>query len=90
MTTSVHHWRFETGEPQKVGLSVVYTDGMMESSPRGWYCWVYAEDDVAFADWMAENCPSSACIHRFNSGNPMWTVYITDEREATLFTLRWL
>ena len=90
MTTSVHHWRFETGEPQKVGVSVVYPDGMMESSPRGWYCWVYPEDDVAFADWMAENCPSSECVHRFNSGNPMWTVFITDEREATLFTLRWL
>jgi hypothetical protein len=83
---SVQHWRFEDGNT----CPNPDNPWPIDPPPRGWYCWVYAEDDVAFADWMAENCPSSACIHRFNSGNPMWTVYITDEREATLFTLRWL
>ncbi len=89
-TTSVHHWRFQTGEPEHVGVSVIYPTGIREGPPRGWYCWVYPLDDVEFADWMAENCPSSDCTHRFNSGDPMWTVYIKDEQEATIFSLRWL
>ena len=89
-TTSVHHWRFQTGEPEHVGVSVIDPTGIREGPPRGWYCWVYPEDDVEFADWMAENCPSSDCLHRFNSGDPMWTVYIKDDLEATIFSLRWL
>ena len=89
-TTSVHHWRFQTGEPEHVGVSVIDPTGIREGPPRGWYCWVYPEDDVEFADWMAENCPSSDCLHRFNSGDPVWTVIIKDEQEATLFALRWL
>jgi hypothetical protein len=89
-TTSVHHWRFQTGEPEHVGVSVIDPTGIREGPPRGWYCWVYPEDDVEFADWMAENCPSSECVHRFNSGDPMWAVYIKDDQEATLFILRWL
>jgi hypothetical protein len=97
MITSVYHWRFETGEPREVVNSIiVYPGGLVysppapESTPRGWYCWVYPEDDAEFADWMAENCPSSECTHRFNSGDPMWTVYIKDDLEATIFNLRWL
>jgi hypothetical protein len=89
-TTSVHHWRFQTGEPEHVGVSVIDPTGIREGPPRGWYCWVYPEDDVEFADWMVENCPSSDCLHRFNSGDPMWTVYIKDDLEATIFNLRWL
>lgn len=85
-TTSVHHWRFETGEPADSRWGLFHTD----PPPRGWYCWVYPEDDVEFADWMVENCPSSDCLHRFNSGDPMWTVYIKDDLEATIFNLRWL
>ena len=89
-TTSVHHWRFQTGEPEHVGVSVIDPTGIREGPPRGWYCWVYPEDGVEFADWMADNCPSSECVHRFNSGDPVWNVYIKDEQEATLFALRWL
>jgi hypothetical protein len=95
-TTSVHYWRFETGEPREVVNSIVYPGGLVysppatESTPRGWYCWVYPSDDAEFADWMAENCPSSEYTHRFNSGDPMWTVYIKDDLEATIFNLRWL
>ena len=87
---AVHHWRFETGEPREVAVSVVYPDGMMESLPRGWYCWVYTEDDSAFTDWMIINCPTADVTHRFNSGDPMTTVFITCDQEATLFILRWL
>jgi hypothetical protein len=39
---------------------------------------------------MYNNCPTADVTHRFNSGDPMSTVHITDDQEATLFTLRWL
>jgi hypothetical protein len=39
---------------------------------------------------MIINCPTADVIHRFNSGDPMFTVHITDDQEATLFILRWL
>jgi hypothetical protein len=88
--TVVNHWRFETGEPENVGVSVVYPTGFRDGAPRGWYCWVYPQDDSAFTDWMMVNCPTADVTHRFNSGDPMFTVHITDDREATLFVLRWL
>ena len=87
---TVCHWRFETGEPENVGVSVVYPTGFRDGAPRGWYCWVYTDDTVGFNEWMDNNCPTADYTHRFNSGDPMTTVFITCDREATLFTLRWL
>jgi hypothetical protein len=87
--TLVHHWRFETGEPEQVGKSIIYPTGYREGAPRGWYCWVYPEDDRAFEEWMAKNCPTADCTHRFNSGDPMYTVYIKEDKEATIFQLKW-
>lgn len=88
--TSVHHWRFESGDSEFVGKSVIYPSGYRSGPPRGWYCWVYPEDDQVFVDWMSKNCPKTDCTHRFNSGNPMYTVYIKEDAEATIFQLRWL
>lgn len=88
--TLVFSWRFETGEPEEVGVSVVYPSGVREGLPRGWYCSVYPENDDQFLRWMILNCPTAYVIHRFNSGDPMWTVHITEEAEAALFVLRWL
>ena len=84
--TSVHHWRFEDG-------GTCPNPGSMwesEPPPRGWYCWVYADDNQEFIDWMEKNCPTADCTHRFNSGNPMTTVYIKEDKEATIFQLKWL
>jgi hypothetical protein len=50
---------------------------------------VYPEDDHEFEIWMARHCPTADYTHRFNSGNPMWTVTILDDKEATLFTLKY-
>jgi len=47
------------------------------------------EDDLAFEKWMHTYCPTAECLHRFNDGNPMYTVYIKDSQEATMFGLRW-
>lgn len=62
----------------------------MDPVPRGWYCWVYPEDDRAFEEWMARTCPTADVTHRFNSGNPMYTVFIKDDTEAMLFNMRWM
>jgi hypothetical protein len=85
-TTSVHHWRFEDGTREDSVGNLWKHDPM----PRGWYCWVYPKDNCDFDDWMTKNCPSADVTFRFNSGDPMYTVYIKDDNEATLFGLRWM
>ncbi len=81
--TIVNHWRYEDGKPDNAfghpGINM----------PKGWHCWVYPEDDREFEKWMNTYCPTAECTHRFNSGDPMYTVYITDSQEATMFGLRW-
>jgi hypothetical protein len=86
MKASVHHWRFETGDREDSVGHLWKHDPM----PRGWYCWVYPKDGCDFDDWMTKNCPSADVTFRFNSGDPMYTVYIKDDNEATLFGLRWM
>ena len=86
MKTSVHHWRFETGNREDSVGDLWKHDPM----PRGWYCWVYPKDGCDFDDWMKKNCPTADVAFRFNSGDPMYTVYIKDDEEATLFGLRWM
>jgi hypothetical protein len=84
--TSIHYWRFDDGtKPINPGNPF----GEM-FVPRGWYCWVYPSDDQEFANWMERMCPTADITHRFNSGDPMWTVYISDDAEATLFQVRWM
>ena len=84
--TSVQHWRFEDGETcPNPGSQFA-----MDPPPRGWYCWVYAADDNEFREWMTRMCPGADCTHRFNSGDPMTTVYFSDDKEAMLFRLRWM
>ena len=86
MKASVHHWRFETGFREDSVGDLWKHDPM----PRGWYCWVYPEDDQGFEEWMRRTCPTADICHRFNSGDPMWTVYIKDDTEATVFQLMWM
>ena len=84
--TTIHHWRFEDGK------TVPNPDSKWPSDPppRGWYCWTYPANNLEFEQWMAKNCPTTDITHRFNSGDPMYTVYIKDDKEATLFQLKWL
>lgn len=53
-----------------------------------WCCWVYAYD-FNFPQWMDQYCPTASYEFRFNSGDPMFTVKIVDEKEALLFQLKW-
>ena len=84
--TTVTLWRFEDGKTCPNPDS----QWSMDPPPRGWYCWVYPEDDFEFEEWMSRMCPTADCTRRFNSGDPMTTVFISDDNEATLFQLKWL
>jgi hypothetical protein len=84
--TSVHHWKFHDGVTainpgNQFGETVL---------PRGWTCWVYPDDDREFEEWMNRMCPTADVTHRFNSGDPMYTVTISKDSEATAFQLRWM
>ena len=89
MTVTVRHWRFEDGKFRTENYGNRRTIPM-DPIPRGWYCWVYADDQDNFIEWMGKHCPGSDCTFRFNSGDPMIQVYIAEDAEATLFTLRWM
>ena len=84
--TVIHHWRFEDGK------TVPNQGSSFPLAPpnRGWYCWAYPENDREFEQWMNINCPTADYTHRFNSGDPMYTVYITEPLEAVVFTLKYL
>ena len=88
---SVHHWRFDDGWYDVPGVLLSLTPGMNPREFReeivGWHCWVYCNDHREFTDWMEEHCPTADCTPRFNSGNPMVTVNITDKDEAAYFML---
>ena len=86
ITASVRHWRFEDGETCP-NPSIPEGRGRLDPPPRGWYCWVYTNNDHEFTDWMERMCPTADVTHRFNSGDPMWTVYIKEDSEATVFQL---
>ncbi len=86
MKVNIQHWRFEDGKT----IPNPGSQWEMDPPPRGWYCWVYADDHQEFIDWMELNCPSADCTSRFNSGDPMVTTYIKEDKEATLFQLKWL
>lgn len=89
MKASVHHWRFEDGTTSPNAGHPI-KELILDPPPRGWYCWVYPKDDRAFEEWMTRICPTADICHRFNSGDPMWTVYIKDDVEATVFQLMWM
>ena len=82
----VNHWRYEDGDSLGYSEPNVRRDPL----PCGWYCWVYARSqEDNFGKWMKENCPTSEITYRFNSGDPMFSVYIKEEKEAMIFALRW-
>ena len=87
MAVIVNHWRYEDG----VTNEEADPRFKMDPLPRGWYCWVYARSqENDFKNWMKENCPTADITYRFNSGDPMFTVYISEEKEAMIFKLKWL
>jgi hypothetical protein len=87
--TLVHHWRYEDGWQHIPAF--LSKDGKETREFReeivGWHCWVYPNDDHEFEAWMHKHCPTTDCTHRFNSGDPMYTVHIKDQHEMLVFKL---
>ena len=92
LKVKVHYWQFQNGEPEPVpeSLKKLYPTGYREGPPKGWFCWAYPNDDRAFEEWMNRCCPTADFTHRFNGGDPMYTVLITNDKEAMLFQLAWV
>jgi len=92
--TTVHHWRYEDGWRDVPHILKDLYQGetrIFEECGQGWFCWVYAANDAEFVDWMRENMRGKyECDYRFNSGDPMHTVLIREDEDATLFKLRWM
>ncbi len=95
LSVSVHHWRFEDGIPVKIEIpsvvdKILYPNGYRDTPARGWYCWAYPGDNREFEKWMKQNCPTAEAQHRFNGGDPMYTVQIYDDGEAMRFQEQWM
>lgn len=83
----IRHWRYEDGKDLSIGSFKT------EPSAAGWYCWAYPNKNKEFETWMETTYGNdenrARWDHRFNSGDPMYTVYFRDESDAMLFRLRW-
>lgn len=89
----VHHWRYEDGwiEIPPILRKDGGPDREFNSQRRGWFCWVYTDDEASFTKWMKKNMKGKYdCTFRFNSGDPMHTVWIQNDEDATLFKLTWM
>jgi len=100
--TKIVHWRYEDGWreiPNILRSMHAGKEREFQEDQKGWHCWVYPGDELRkdalenrdfFVEWMKENMKGYyEADHRFNSGDPMYTVFIKEEEDATLFKLRW-
>lgn len=92
--TVVNHWRYDDGwhiVPTAFLRDHNGPDHEFRKECVGWHCWLYAADGVDINDWMKTNMKGVYdCTFRFNSGDPMHTIYIADDEDASLFKLRWM
>lgn len=47
------------------------------------------QEDTDFCEWMANFYPECECIHRFNDGDPFWSVRGGDPETQAMILLRW-
>ena len=89
LEVGIHHWKYSNGAPEPVAVSAMHPTGRRETPPAGWYCWAYPNDDALFVEWMARECPSADMCHRYNSGDPMFSIYFSSAQEALRFQSAW-
>ena len=85
MKISVYHWKYLDGYNHTAFEPV--TEAVVDVI--GWHCWVYTDNNFEFEKWMKEFCPKSEYTLRFNSGDPVYILHITDQDEAAHFLLKW-
>ena len=83
---AIYYWEYSDGVTRQGG-----TDLFPMIPPKGWSCWAYAAHiQNEFDEWMENNMKGKYdCTFRFNGGDPMFTIWIEDDEDATLFKLRW-
>lgn len=89
----VQHWRFDDGwrYVPEILRTVPGKDREFEEWLVGWHCWGYEDEGDNIEQWMKDNMTGSyECDFRFNSGDPMHTIHIRSDEDATLFKLRWM
>lgn len=91
----VLNWRYEDGwfeNPEWLrGKPGFMEDKEFRKEIQGWHGHVYTDDGEKFEKWMRRNMKGKYdCTFRFNSGNPMITVLIKNDEDATLFKLTWM
>jgi len=93
MQVRVFHWHYNDGWrniPRVLQEKYGGRDKEFDEDLIGWHCWAYPDDDGEFEAWMKANMKGEYdCTRRFNSGDPMTTVIIRNDEDATLFKLRW-
>jgi hypothetical protein len=95
MKVDVYHWRYDDGWAiDEFADTIQYSavaKGYFDEQIRGWHCRVYTDDDREFKKWMLQNMKGKYdATSRFNSGNPMITVWIESNEDATMFKMVWM
>lgn len=78
-------WTYDEGKP--VYMEVI--DQWTGARKPGWRFATYDDALVIWLDEMGKPEFTHECIHRFNSGDPIWHCYIYDAELADSFLLRW-
>ncbi len=92
-SVKVFNWRYSDGwgDVPAVLRRRGRPDREFHEDMIGWFCHVYTDDHNEFLDWMEANMRGEYdATSRFNSGNPMITIQIVDDKDASLFKLRWI
>lgn len=94
MVIVVKNWRYEDGYRDIPG-ELYNSSGTLtirkffDRDLHGWHCRVFGADKD-FEKWMYKNMKGKYdCTFRFNSGNPMHSIWIKEDQDATLFKLTW-
>jgi len=76
----VDHWRY---------MDRISDD---EYFQPGWRCWVYDRlCKIDIEGWMEVNMQGEYdCELKFNSGNPIYLIYIKEEKDAAYFALNFV
>ena len=87
----ISYWKYSDGWDEEYNPITKSHTRMFSLSRVGWSCWAYPNDHYEFEQWMKENMSGPySCVRRFNSGDPMNTVWIATNQDATLFKLTWM
>jgi hypothetical protein len=89
----IFNWRYEDGWSDISPFFMTPGGPVKEfrEDMVGWFCHAYTDNHWEFEKWMKANmCGKYDATQRFNSGNPMITVWIADDQDASIFKLRWV